>query len=114
MTPTRNPDRGEGESDVLRLGLAPAMEGECYGPQSSLGTELIWSDATWAWRTNMVKLQQGQVNHDRVELRQTKYESEFLTSGRRSGRLGVAPGALGGRHGGRGSSASSSSGGRVR
>jgi hypothetical protein len=49
MTPARNLGRGEGESSVLRLGLAPAREGERYGPQPGLGMGLIWSDAERAW-----------------------------------------------------------------
>jgi hypothetical protein len=56
MTSARNPVRGEGESDVLRLGLALVREGEHYGPQPRLGTGLIWSYVTRARRTGTIEL----------------------------------------------------------
>jgi hypothetical protein len=114
MTPARNLGRGEGESGVLRLGLAPAREGESYGPQPGLETGLIWPDTVPVRRTGVAELQRGQINHDMVELRKIEYGSEFLTSGRRSWMLSAALGALDGWHGGRGSPSSSSGGGRAR
>jgi hypothetical protein len=48
VTSARNPGHGEGESGMLRLGLAPAREGEHYGPQPGLRTGLIWLDIMWA------------------------------------------------------------------
>jgi hypothetical protein len=113
MTPTRDPSHGEEESSVLRLGLAPVREGECYGPQPGLGTGLIWLDVTRARRTGAVELRRGQINHDSAELRETKHGSEFLTSGQRSGRLGAAPSALDCQHGGHRSPASSGGRGRA-
>jgi hypothetical protein len=41
ITSARNPGRREEESGTLKLGLAPAREGERYGPQPGLGTGLI-------------------------------------------------------------------------
>jgi hypothetical protein len=43
-------------------------------------------------RAGAAELRRGQINHDMAELRQTENGSEFLTSGRRTGRLGAAPG----------------------
>ena len=103
-----------GGSGALNLGLAPAREGGLYGPRSGLGTGLIWPHAVRARRTGATELQRGKINHGKEKLRQTEHVSEFLTSGQRSGRLGVAPSALDGRHGGLGSPASSSGGGRAR
>jgi hypothetical protein len=45
-----------GESSVLMLGLAPAREGECYGPQPGLETRQIWPDVARAWQTGAVEL----------------------------------------------------------
>jgi hypothetical protein len=98
ITPVRNPGHREGESGALKLGLAPAREGECYGPQQGLGTGPIRLDAMRARRTGAIEIQRGQITHGRVELRQTEHGSEFLTSRRRSGRFDVAPGGLDSRH----------------
>ena len=114
MTPTRNPDREERKSSVLKLLLASAREGERYAPQSGLRTGLNRLDVARARRTGTTELQRGQINHDRTKLRHKEHGSEFFTSGRCSGRLGAAPGALDGRHGGCGSPASSGDGGRAR
>jgi hypothetical protein len=40
VTPASNPGREEGESGALRLGLAPAREGEHYGPKQGRGDGL--------------------------------------------------------------------------
>jgi hypothetical protein len=37
----------KGKSSVLRLGLAPAREGECYGPKQGLRTGLNQPVITW-------------------------------------------------------------------
>jgi hypothetical protein len=50
VTPLRNPGHREGESGMLRLGLAPATEGERYGPQPGLKTRLIWPAGAASWR----------------------------------------------------------------
>jgi hypothetical protein len=53
VTTARNPGNEEGESGVLRLGLALTREGECYGPTQWLGTGSIWPDTAWGtanWR----------------------------------------------------------------
>jgi hypothetical protein len=42
VTPARNPDCGEGESGVLRLGIPPAREEECYGPTQGHNARLNW------------------------------------------------------------------------
>jgi hypothetical protein len=54
----------------------------------------------------MVELQQGRISHDKAKLKETGHESEFLTSGQRSGRLGAASDGLDGWHGGRGTTTS--------
>jgi hypothetical protein len=111
ITPARNPSRGEGESGTLRLGLAPAREGECYGPTRGLGMGPNWPDTTQGRRAGTAELLQGRNSHSKAELKEIEHGSEFLTSGRRSGRLGVASGGL---DGGRRSPASASSEGRAR
>jgi hypothetical protein len=65
-------------------------------------------DAMWVWRTGEAKLQRAQFPYGEAESGQTKHRERFLTSGQCSGRLGAASGALGRRHGGRGSPANSS------
>jgi hypothetical protein len=47
VTPARNPDRREGESSVLRLGLALAREGEFYGPTQRHNARLNWPPIAW-------------------------------------------------------------------
>jgi hypothetical protein len=114
MIPASNPGRGERQSAVIKLGLAPAEKEESYGPQPGLGARLIWLDTAWVRQACTAELQRGRIGHDTTELKETKNNSEFLTSGRCSVRPGVAPGGLDGRYGGCGSPAGSSGGGRAR
>jgi hypothetical protein len=69
ITPARNPSHRERGSGALKLELAPAREGEHYGPQQGLRTRPIWSDAAQARRTSATKLWRTQFNYGRVELR---------------------------------------------
>jgi hypothetical protein len=94
VTPTRNPGRGEEKSGMLKPELAPTREREHYEPKQRLRMGLIQPDAAQTRRTGVVGLQRAQINYNRAELRQPEHGSEFLTSGRRSGRLGAMPGAL--------------------
>jgi hypothetical protein len=98
---------------VLKPGLALVREGERYGPQPWLGTGINRPDAARVRQTGAVDFRRAQINYGRAELRQPEHGSEFLTSGRRSRRLGAASGALDDRHGGRWSPTSSSRGERV-
>jgi hypothetical protein len=100
VTPARNPGRREGESGALRLGLAPVRQGECHGLTQGLETGPIWPGTARGRRGCAAELRQGRNSHDKAELKETEHGSEFLTSGRHSGRLGAAFGGLHGRHGG--------------
>jgi hypothetical protein len=77
VTPTRNPGRGEGESGVLGLGLAPAWGGECYGPTQELGTGPIWSDTARRQWAGVAKLRQGRISHGKAKLMETEMEIRF-------------------------------------
>jgi hypothetical protein len=47
VTPARNPGHREGELGVLRLGLASARVGGCYGPTQGYGVRLNWPVTVW-------------------------------------------------------------------
>jgi hypothetical protein len=111
MIPARNPGRGERQSGVLKLGLAPTEEWESYGLQPGLRARLIWPDIARVQRAGAAELQRGRIGHDTAELKETEHMSEFLTSGRCSGRPDTTLGSL---DGGRGSRSGSSGGSRVR
>jgi hypothetical protein len=71
----------------------------------------IWSDTARGRRASVAELWQGRISHGKAKLKETEHESEFLTSGRRSGRLGPTSD---GQHGGCGTPASASGEGTVR
>lgn len=96
VTLARNPSHREGKLGALNLVLAPARDGECYGPQQGLRTGLNLSDDGRARRTGVPELWRAQINYGGAELWKLDHGSEFLTSGQRLGRLGTAPGALDG------------------
>ena len=62
VTPTSNPGHGEGESGVLRLGLALAREGEHYGPKQERGEGLNRLGVVWARRSGVAELRRAQIH----------------------------------------------------
>jgi hypothetical protein len=106
-----NPSRGKGESGASRPVPAPVREGEDPEPKHGHGIGLNRPYTMRARRTNAVELRRARTHYDKAKSGQPEHGKRFLTSGRRLGRLGVASGALGGRHGGRTSPASSGDGG---
>jgi hypothetical protein len=67
VTPARNPERGEGQSGALRLGLVLARLGECYGPTQGHGMGPNWQATARRQRASMVELRQGRIGHDEAE-----------------------------------------------
>jgi hypothetical protein len=113
VTPARNTGRGQGQSGALRLGQAPTRVGECYGSTQGHDARLNWPVTASGRRAIVAELRQGRISHDKAELKETEHGSEFLTSGRRSGRLGAASNGLYGWHDGRRTPASASGEGRA-
>jgi hypothetical protein len=56
VTPARNPGCGDGQSSALRLELALARVGECYGPTQGHKTGPIWPDTARGWRASATVL----------------------------------------------------------
>jgi hypothetical protein len=82
-------------------------EGEHLETKHGHGAGLNRSDAVRVWRTHEAKLWRARICYGGAKSGQPEHGERFLTSGRRSGRLGAASGAPGGRHSGRTSPTSS-------
>jgi hypothetical protein len=61
VTLARNLGRGDGESSVLRLGLAPAREGECYRPTQGPGRGQFGRILRGTRQIGANELRQGQI-----------------------------------------------------
>jgi hypothetical protein len=79
----------EGESGAPRLAPTPVMEREHLGPKHGHKARLNRSDAVRVWRTRETELQRARICYRREKSGQPEHRERFLTSGRRSRRLGA-------------------------